>query len=83
MKKVENIGAKNVMKKICDRNNVSNHYIFLAEVYGCYSIVTDLNMEKMVLPAGYYFNSKNGITNKNNTGSGMYETIPVYTLQTV
>ena len=29
--------------------------------------------EKLVLPKGYYYNEKNGITNKHNTLSGLYE----------
>lgn len=29
--------------------------------------------ENLVFPDGYYYNDKNGITNKHNTGSGIYE----------
>lgn len=29
--------------------------------------------EKLILPEGYYYNEKNGITNKHNTTSGLYE----------
>lgn len=29
--------------------------------------------ENLILPEGYYYNEKNGITNKHNTVSGLYE----------
>lgn len=29
--------------------------------------------ENLILPEGYYYNEKNGITNKHNTASGLYE----------
>lgn len=29
--------------------------------------------ERLALPDGYYYNDKNGITNKHNTATGLYE----------
>ena len=40
-------------------------------------IIIDVNPEELELPEGFYYNKKNGITNKHNTESGAYITISV------
>lgn len=37
-------------------------------------IYSDVPGEKLILPNGYYYTEKNGITDKHNTSSGLYET---------
>ncbi len=44
-------------------------------------IQTNVPAEQLVLPHGFYYNEKNGITNKHNTKSGMYMAITVQPLQ--
>ena len=34
---------------------------------------------KLEFPKGYYLNGKNGLTNKHNTGTGMYESYSLMT----
>ena len=38
---------------------------------------SSLPIEKLVLPEGFYYNEKNGVTNKNNTNSGLYCSLDV------
>ncbi len=35
-------------------------------------ILSTVPVEKLVLPKGFYFNEKNGITNKHNSKTGIY-----------
>jgi len=37
-----------------------------------HTIVTSEHASKLILPNGFYYNDKNGITNKHNTQSGLY-----------
>lgn len=37
-----------------------------------HNIVTSEHASKLILPNGFYYNDKNGITNKHNTQSGLY-----------
>lgn len=37
------------------------------------------SLSKIKLPEGYYWNKKNGITNKHNTASGTYESFELMT----
>ena len=41
-------------------------------------IFSSVGVEKLVLPEWFYYNQKNGITNKHNTKSGAYVSIIVY-----
>ena len=82
MKKIENIGIDQLAAQLTALNKGKGHisYLFMVEQHGEKAIVTDLDMSKAIFPEGYYFNSKNGITNKHRTTSGQYETIRVFTL---
>ena len=44
------------------------------------AIMSSITGNKLRLPEGFYYNEKNGVTNKHNTKSGMYITIPVLPL---
>lgn len=80
MKKIESIGVSKVASKLLELNTGNLSYLFTVRHYGEDSIVTDLDMSHAIFPEGYYFNRKNGITNKHNTTNGHYETIGVYKL---
>ena len=80
MKKIENIGVDKLAAKLLELNKGNYSYLFMVELDGGKSIVTDMDMTKAAFPEGYYFNSKNGITNKHRTTSGLYETIRAFTL---
>lgn len=41
-------------------------------------IYCDCEPRKLILPKGYYYSEKNGITNKHNTKTGMYEVFDCY-----
>ena len=40
-------------------------------------IKTEFPIDKMKLPPGCYYNTKNGITNKGNTETGLYTSLKV------
>ena len=44
-------------------------------------IFSSVDIEKLVLPEWFYYNQKNGITNKHNTQSGIYVSIHVYPIE--
>lgn len=44
-------------------------------------IFSSVDIEKLVLPEWFYYNQKNGITNKHNTQSGIYGSVRVYPLE--
>lgn len=44
-------------------------------------IFSSLPVEELVLPEWFYFNYKNGITNKHNTQSGRYGSVHVYPIE--
>lgn len=37
------------------------------------TIITSVACDNLRLPSGYYWNAKNGLTNKHHTASGAYE----------
>ncbi|MBO4726614.1 MAG: hypothetical protein J5598_03385 [Clostridia bacterium] len=45
------------------------------------AIQTNVSVDKLVLPNRFYYNEKNGITNKHNTKSGSYLSITVEPLK--
>lgn len=44
-------------------------------------IFSSVEIEDLVLPEWFYYNQKNGITNKHNTQSGIYGSVRVYPLE--
>ena len=73
-KVIENIGIRKVLEEIRKLNNVSKEEIHIdSNVSGSNVIVTTLNMKILKYPEGYYYSSKNCVTNKHNTTSGIYE----------
>ena len=44
-------------------------------------IFSSVDIEKLVLPEWFYYNQKNGITNKYNTKSGIYGSVHVYPIE--
>lgn len=72
--RTENLGLKKFMEELRrlnpegrfeENDQCGNGFIF-----------GDVPTVLLVLPEGYYYTQKNGITNKHNTKSGMYETFP-------
>lgn len=80
---MENMGAFKVVEEILRLNwdLDCDEYLFVGN-FGCQRvIVTNLDMTTIKYPEGYEFNSKNGVTNKHHVTSGLYEAIPVYSLE--
>ena len=44
-------------------------------------IFSSVEIEDLVLPEWFYYNQKNGITNKHNTQSGIYGSVRVYPIE--
>ena len=44
-------------------------------------IYSAVNVEELILPQWFYYNQKNGITNKHNTQSGVYGSVHVYPIE--
>lgn len=70
---MENIGIYNLVKELKARNPEVKFDLSdrtkgpVAIIYGT------APAESLSYPEGYYYNEKNGITNKHNTKSGFYE----------
>ena len=77
MVKVKNMGIKALAAQMTVMNN---DVVVAVEIYGQPSIATFIPPEKLKFPMGYYYNEKNGITNKHNTINGSYESFPLYKL---
>ena len=43
--------------------------------------IENMGINKLVYPEGYYWSSKNGVTNKHNTASGQYESFDLYEMK--
>lgn len=46
--------------------------------YNGFRVIANCAPEDLIYPEGWYFNDKNGLTNKHNTSTGQYDTIGVY-----
>lgn len=46
--------------------------------YNCFRVIANCAPEDLIYPEGWYFNDKNGLTNKHNSSTGQYDTIGVY-----
>lgn len=70
---MENIGLNSMLQELSHLNPSAK----FAKDWREYSVVKvihgNVHVENLQLPDGYYYNNKNGITNKHNTTSGLYE----------
>ena len=46
--------------------------------YNDFRIIANCAPEDLIYPEGWYFNDKNGLTNKHNSSTGQYAAIGVY-----
>lgn len=79
--RVENLG----FSKFYQAMKALNPSVILAkeERYGRLALVTSRAPEGLTYPNGYYYNEKNGITNKHNTYSGFYECFDVVLIESL
>lgn len=66
-----NIGIRRLATEMQVLNPRAKFRRYDYDVFGV--IVSNVPASELKLPEGYYFSSKNGITNKHNTEDGMYE----------
>lgn len=75
---MENMGIQKLTKELRKLNpNVDVR--FDADTFPALIIVRCSDCTQLNLPAGYYINGKNGLTNKHNTTSGQYESFELMT----
>lgn len=68
---MENMGIARMAKEL---ENLNPHVQFDFQDYSPFVLIYGtVPGENLNLPDGYYYNDKNGITNKHNTTSGLYE----------
>lgn len=70
MAKIENIGIKKLAEEMTLMNNDD---VVVVNIGGEECLASFIPPEKLKFPAGYYYNQKNGVTNKHRTHSGSYE----------
>ena len=70
---MENIGIATMKKELVRLNPTVKFDVRDTSVSPIIIIYGSVPGEKLNLPNGYYYNEKNGITDKHNTGSGLYE----------
>lgn len=70
---MENIGIATMKKELVRLNPTVKFDVRDTSVSPIIIIYGNVPGEKLKLPNGYYYNEKNGITDKHNTGSGLYE----------
>ncbi len=75
----ENLGADKMYNCLVDLNMDPKIKIVLFKFPGNFDAEFWCNIppEDLILPKGYYYNTKNGITNKHRTKSGAYESFNV------
>lgn len=75
---MENMGIQKLTEEL-KRLNSGAKVFFDGSIYPAVIIVECSDCAKLTFPEGYYFNDKNGLTNKHNTASGMYESFQLMT----
>lgn len=70
---MENIGISNLMKELKALNPTVQFDMYDLTVSPVIIIFGTVPATELSFPNGYYWNEKNGITDKHNTGSGLYE----------
>ena len=78
VRKMENMGIQKLTEEL-KRLNPSIDVCFKADIYPAIIIVGCSDCAQLNLPAGYYCNGKNGLTNKHNTTSGQCESFELMT----
>ena len=73
MKKIESIGIDKLVSMLDNMNPKGSVKMADENVIA----IKGMSPNDVVYPEGYYYNAKNGITNKHNTTSGMYEAFTV------
>lgn len=76
--KMENLGIKKLTEEL-RRLNPEIDICFESEVYPGIIIARCADCANLTFPEGYYISGKNGLTNKHNTTSGMYESFELMT----
>jgi len=79
MKQIENMGINKLVGEMRVLNG--NDMIFPVDLMGQKVILSMVERSKLVYPEGYYWSSKNGVTNKHNTASGQYESFDLYEMK--
>lgn len=75
---MENMGVQKLTKELKKLNPHIN-IRSITDAYPATIIARCSDCSKLTLPAGYYFSDKNGLTNKHNTTSGLYENFIIMT----
>lgn len=75
---MENMGIQKLTEEL-KRLNPGTDVCFKVDIYPAIIIVRCSDCAKLTLPEGYYLSDKNGLTNKHNTISGMYESFELMT----
>lgn len=75
---MENMGIKKLTEEL-KKLNPDIYVCFKADTYPASIIARCNDCAQLNLPAGYYRNDKNGLTNKHNTVSGQYESFDLIT----
>lgn len=75
---MENMGIRKLTEEL-KRLNPNIDVCCKADTYPAIIIVGCSDCTQLNLPAGYYCNDKNGLTNKHNTSSGLYESFELMT----
>lgn len=73
MKKIENMGIDKMVSMLDNMNPRGSFKIGDEDTI----VMKGIAPQYCKYPEGYYYNAKNGVTNKHNTYSGMYETFKV------
>lgn len=77
MAKIKNMGIK---KLAAEMTLMNNDDVVVVNISGEDCLATFIPAEKLKFPVGYYYNEKNGVTNKHNTADGSYECFSLYKL---
>ncbi len=75
---MENMGIRKLTKELKRLNRGTTIYCN-DETHPAIIIARCSDCSQLHLPNGYYCNDKNGLTNKHNTDSGMYECFELMT----
>lgn len=70
-----------IKKMVSEINRLNPGVYAYTSIYSSLNIIFfrfKINPKTLKLPEGYYYNEKNGITNKHNTKSGSYESFSIH-----
>lgn len=79
MKQIENMEINKLVGEMRVLNG--SNMIFSVDLMGRKVILSMVEHNELVYPEGYYWSSKNGVTNKHNTASGQYESFDLYEMK--